>query len=342
MACRASQTASIRFLGGSGLTGGSVGRRYQDHVLNTLTAAQEPAHDVQPAGQAKRQVADSASTIDRAVSTISRATTYRDLTNAVTSARRALDRARRVSNDGNRKELLALECKVEALERDGKAKAQRLDVAEAPPGLRQPMSIDPLSRSMLGVTAVRITTTRAGHQPEQAKATAPPESAGVARTELDALRAGQGGNMELGDFSEAVVAGLTVLARDHNILQQHNPKDSSHGLDIQSVDSTGKIWAFEVKGTRAAGKRPTGKRYPVVGRQGSAKHVADRSRSAPVVADSAAQVGVDNHQIGSLLVGVNLTDNEVTIWDLDPDGTRGKVPLETYALDDVVHIIDES
>jgi len=161
------------------------------------------------------------------------------------------------------------------------------------------------------------------------------------RAELDALRTGSGSDKELGDVSEAVVAGLTALVRSHSILQQHNPGDSPHGLDIQSVDSTGKVWAFEVKGTRTAGKRPTGSLY-AVGRQGSAGYVADRSRSSPLTANSAAQVGVDDDQIGSLIVQVNVTDDEVTVWEVDSGGTRGATPLEIYRLDVVTNEVVQS
>jgi hypothetical protein len=42
-----------------------------------------------------------------------------------------------------------------------------------------------------------------------------------------------------------------------------------------------------------------------------------------------------------LLVQVNVTDDEVTIWELDSDGNREAIPLEVYRLGDVVHIVDE-
>lgn len=341
MACRGSQTASIRFLGGVDLEGGDDGRRrYQDHVLQTLTAAQSPKHDVARSAQANQEFANNASTIDRAASDVERATTRRDVTNAITSARRALDQARRTGAGRNRKELLALERRVEALERDGRAKEQLLDAGEGAANQRLARSVDTLGRSMLGVTN-RTATARAERRQEQSRSVAPPESVRVLRAELDALRNGDGSRKELGDFSEAVVAGLTMLVGSHSILQQHNPGDGPHGLDIQTVDATGRVWAFEVKGTRTAGKPPTGARY-AVGRQGSAEYVADRSRSSPVTADSAAQIGAQQNQVGSLLVQVNVTDDEVTIWELDSDGKRRDAPLEIHRLDDVVHIVDES
>lgn len=338
MACRGNQTTSIRFLGGVGLAGGAV-RQQHEQVLKSLAAAPNHVRDVGRAAQAKQQFASSASTIERAAGDVERAATHRDITTAITSAQRALDQARRSGAD--RKELVALERKVESLEREGLAKGESLMAAETAAGQQFAMRADPLSRSMLGVPANRVATPRDGHRQGQPVTAAPPESVRVLRAELDALRSGDGDRKELGDFSEAVVAGLATLVRDHSILQQHNPGDSPHGLDIHSLDTTGKVWAFEVKGTRVAGSRAIGTHY-AVGRQGSAEYVADRSRSSPVSADSAVQVGIDDDQVGSLLVQVNVTDDEVTIWELDSDGTRGAVPLEVYRLDDVVHIVDES
>src|SRR5207342_3170132 len=136
---------------------------------------------------------------------------------------------------------------------------------------------------------------------------------------------------------EAVAAGLVVLVRGHDLLQQHHPDAGPHGLDIQSVDEDGKVWTFEVKGTRTAGKKPRTDRYSV-GRQGNQGYVVDRSRNAFVIATENDAVGDDADQIGSLLITVNLPDNAVQVWGLDSDGKRGRTPLERHQLDDVVRM----
>jgi len=44
--------------------------------------------------------------------------------------------------------------------------------------------------------------------------------------------------------------------------------------------------------------------------------------------------------MGSLLVQVNVAEDEVTVWDVDAIGRRAKTPTETYRLTDVVTAID--
>ncbi|MAY97676.1 MAG: hypothetical protein CMH84_14235 [Nocardioides sp.] len=167
------------------------------------------------------------------------------------------------------------------------------------------------------------------------------------RTELAALRDGTGSNKNLGDFSEAVVAGLAVLS-GQSILQQHNRGDGPHGIDIQSLDEAGKVWSFEVKGTTKAGKLPLGDRYDA-GRQGSTSYVSDRSQNAHVIASSAEAVGADGDQMGSLLVQVNIATGEVGIWELDNEGQRlgdtrieRGAPLEMWSLDAIVSAVEGS
>ena len=43
-------------------------------------------------------------------------------------------------------------------------------------------------------------------------------------------------------------------------------------------------------------------------------------------------------QVGSLLVQVKVTDDEVTLWELESDGNRGATLLEVYWLAHVVHV----
>jgi hypothetical protein len=161
------------------------------------------------------------------------------------------------------------------------------------------------------------------------------------QVELAALRTGAGTTKQLGDFSEAVAAGLAVTKMGHYLLQQHNPGDSSHGLDIETVDSDGKVWTIEVKGTRVPGKLPSGTSYPI-GTQTGAAYVHDRSQNAHVVTPSPEAVGAESDQLGSLLVQVNLPDNEVTVWAVDASGKRIGPALERYNLDEVAAAIDNS
>lgn len=158
MACRGSQTALIRFLGGVALGGAGVTKSYQDHVLRTLTARESTARDVR-AAQAQQQVAISVATIDRATSDLSRATRHTEVTSAISSSRRALDQARRAGAD--RKELLALEREVEKLRRKADEKAGELNQAEQFVHRRE---IDPLARMSLGIAKA----------PARASAPAPP------------------------------------------------------------------------------------------------------------------------------------------------------------------------
>lgn len=125
------------------------------------------------------------------------------------------------------------------------------------------------------------------------------------------------------------------------VLQQHNPKASPHGLDIQTLDQDDKVWAYEVKGTRTAGKQPGTKSY-AAGHQGSHGYVFDRSQKAHVIAPRADAVGEDADQMGTLLIRVNLPDNAVKLWGLDADGRRAPTPLETHRLDDIVRRIDRN
>ena len=176
---------------------------------------------------------------------------------------------------------------------------------------------------------------------EGVKSVASTAAATALRDELTVLRSGGGSRKQLGDFSEAVFAGLAAIDKNHGLLQQHNPGDSSRGIDVQTVDPEGKVWSFEVKGTLQPGKLPTGTRYDV-GRQGSGSYVANRSQGAHVTAVSADAVGAGKDQMGSLLVGVNLPDNVVTLWEVDAAGNRVGIPMERYNLDEVVDAIVSS
>jgi hypothetical protein len=143
----------------------------------------------------------------------------------------------------------------------------------------------------------------------------------------------------LGDFSEAVAVGLAVGVNKHDVLQQHAPGLSSHGLDVQTIDPAGKTWAFEVKGTGVSGKLPSGTRYPV-GRQSGGEYVADRSASGQVRAAAATAVGPAFDQMGSLLVQVNIADDEITVWDVDAVGRRAQSPTERHSLTEVITAIE--
>lgn len=247
---------------------------------------------------------------------------------AVKDARRALDSARRLPGRSRERAALLreLEGKVAKVE-------QAADRADA----RARSERDQMSRQWLGVVA-------ASSPPPTETSPSPPRSATVAmglQEELGELLAGKGGNQQVGDFAEAVASGLNVLTRDHEILQQHHPKASPHGLDIETLDQDGKVWAFEVKGTRVVGRQPGTSQY-AVGNQGSASYVSDRSGEGHVVAPGADAVGVDADQMGSMLITVNLPDNEVKVWELDVDGKRAQTPLETHRLDDVVRRIDDN
>jgi len=111
-------------------------------------------------------------------------------------------------------------------------------------------------------------------------------------------------------------------------------------LDVQTVDAAGKTWAFEVKGTGVSGKLPRGTSY-AIGRQGSGQYVADRSTNGHVRATSAMAVGPAFDQMGSLLVQVNVADNEITVWDVDAVGRRAKSPTERRSLNEVVTAIEQ-
>jgi hypothetical protein len=157
--------------------------------------------------------------------------------------------------------------------------------------------------------------------------------------ELADLREHNRTNKQVGDFAEAVVAGLLAL-NGQSVLQQHNPADSSHGLDILTLHGDGKIWTYEVKGTRSNPNPPLGTRY-AIGRQGGSDYVNDRSRSAHVSASDPDQVDNASDQMGSRLVQVNLTEGLITIWEVDDLGQRvGTNAIESYNLDNIVSRID--
>jgi hypothetical protein len=250
---------------------------------------------------------------------------------AVKDARRALDDARRLP--GRSRERAALLRELEAKVEKVRQTASRAEAAAVAWQER-----DRMSRAWLGVVATSA--------PPPAPAVSPPGPSSEAATpslreELDELRVGEGGSQQVGEFAEAVATGLNALVRGHDILQQHHPEASPHGLDIETVDREGKVWAFEVKGTRVVGKQPRTTRY-AIGHQGSTTYVTDRSKAGHVRAPGVDAVGADADQMGSMLITVNLPDNEVKVWELDVDGRRGRTPIETYRLNDIVRRIEDN
>ena len=275
--------------------------------------------------------------MDQAERSASAATSPAAASAAVKDARRALDRARRLPGQSRERAALVrdLESKLSkvtvAADRalaEARSADERSRAAAAAAAIEQ----DRLSRQVLGVVPSRPAPPPPGRGPVD-------PGPGPLQEELSSLMEGIEGNIPLGEFAEAVAAGLVVLVRGHDLLQQHHPEAGPHGLDIQSVDEDGKVWTFEVKGTRTAGKQPRTDRYSV-GRQGSQGYVVGRSRDAPVVATEDDAVGGEADQMGSLLITVNLPDNAVQVWELDSDGKRGRTPLEMHQLDDVVQMID--
>lgn len=266
--------------------------------------------------------------MDRAERAATNAADPLSASKAVKDARRALLSARRLP--GHSRERAALLRELEGKVAKVEQASDRADAAAR-------SERDQMSRQWLGVVAVPS-------PPPPETSPSPPSSPAVPmrlQEELGELLAGKGGNQQVGDFAEAVASGLNVLIRGHEILQQHHPKASPHGLDIETLDRKGKIWAFEVKGTRVVGKQPGTSQY-AVGKQGSTGYVFDRSQKGLVVAPGTNAVGVDADQMGSMLITVNLPDNEVKVWELDADGKRAQAPLETHRLDDVVRRIDDN
>jgi hypothetical protein len=270
--------------------------------------------------------------MDRAERAVAAARNPLSAGQAVKDARRALDDARRLP--GRSRERAALLRELEDKVRKVEQTASRAEAAARD-------DRDRMSRQWLGVVAASTRTSPPPPSPP-ASASPPPSSAETPRlrAELDDLLSGQGGNKQVGDFAEAIAVGVNALVRDHEILLQHHPKAGPHGLDIQTVDQEGKVWAFEVKGTRVVGKDPSTTRYKI-GNQGSGPYVADRSRTGHIPAPSVDAVGVDADQMGSMLITVNLPDNEVKVWELDIHGKRGGTPIETYRLDDIVQRVED-
>lgn len=284
------------------------------------------------------------------------ARTSSDIARAAKDAQRALDSAQRLRGvDANTRRSLVRDAEKQlAKVKEASARVESGSRAEASHQerlAREAMSVPRLSQMTLGVPAFRAAPADVLDAPQSETPRERSDTRRDAhidmRAELASLREGTGRNKDLGDFSEAVVSGLAVLS-GQSILQQHNPGDGPHGIDIQTVDGSGKVWAFEVKGTATDGKVPLGDRYDV-GRQGSASYVSDRSQNAHVSADAAAGVGPDSDQMGSLLVQVNVATGEVGVWELDSEGRRAGAtraergaPLEMWSLDAIVSAVEGS
>jgi hypothetical protein len=184
MACRGSQTASIRFLGGIALAGGGVGRRYQDHVLQTLTTAQNRAHDAQRAAHAEQRSASGVSTIDRAVSdvnqakrTVQAASSLFTLRTALDSAHRALDAARRAGRDSAaRARVRDLEKQVEQLRRQASDKESEISSGD---DKRVAAVLDTLGRQSLGVLVRRVPRPARGKTSDGSDQSAPTDDGQV-------------------------------------------------------------------------------------------------------------------------------------------------------------------
>jgi hypothetical protein len=295
----------------------------------------------------QREAAQAEDRMRTAEGAVKAARTPREVESALSAAAEALSKARRT---GDRKLVRRLEAGFSSLRREADAKSRQARIDEQRDDELHArlqstvMRAQRLAPDRLGVRVADALPITAA--PKDAASGERRGSSHTLQDEFATIRAGGASRQQLGDFSEAIVVGLAVLVREHEVLLQHTPGSGPHGLDIQTVDRDGKVWAFEVKGTRGAGKRPRVTQYDV-GRQTSAGYVADRSQTAPVSTSSAQhgeaathQVGAAADQIGSLLVQVNAADNEISIWDVDLAGRPSRAPIEIYRLDDIAAAVD--
>ena len=292
------------------------------------------------------------SAMDQAERRASTAGTPSSARDAVKDAQRAVDAARRTPGPTNKRASLVrdLERKLD----DVKRAAERVTAShQADEDLRRQILLtssesDRLSRTSLGVAP-------AGHQPNRPasigavpnrtsadSAPAVEKESSTLSAELSQLRGENPSRQQLGDFCEAVAAGLVALVEDHGLLSQHYPGDDPHGIDILAISPDGQVQTFEVKGTarQNAGRPQTSNTK--TGRQGGADWLVNRSASGPVSIPTAHAVGPAANQVASKLIQVNIRTGEISMWSLDAEGRTSAEPDVMYPLDDVVAAIDGS